>query len=60
MTAKRALEILRELNEWRRGTGRYEFHENPVTNEPLPFTAAEIGQAIDVACVIMDKVVNLK
>ena len=60
MTPKEALEILLEFNEWRRSQGKYAWNEDPAKNKQLPFTPKEVGEAIDTACSLMDKVVNLK
>ena len=60
MTPEQALTILKEFNQWRRGEGIYAWNEDPTKNRELPFKPGEIGQAIDMACEILDKVVNLK
>ena len=60
MTPKEALEILLEFNKWRRAQGDYAWNEDPTKNKPYPFKPSQIGEAIDVACALMDKVVNLK
>lgn len=60
MTPQEALEILKTFNEWRRGNGAYGFTDDPEDYKSLPYTPKEIGEAIDVACTILDKVANLK
>jgi hypothetical protein len=41
MTYKRAIQVLKDYNDWRR-------HEGEPT--PYPHSGAEIGAAIDIAC----------
>ncbi len=60
MTLQEALEILLEFNKWRRAQGEYAWNEDPAKNKPYPFKPDQIGEAIDVACTILDKAVNLK
>ena len=49
MTKKKALEVLREFQMWRRCEGKYKWSETPSENETLPYTPKEIGFALDVA-----------
>jgi len=51
MTTEKAINILREMQLWRRGQGVYD------TDEPtrMPYSPAEFGEAIDVAIAVLDK-----
>lgn len=42
-------ECLVEYQSWRRGTGRYEFHEDPKKNAPPPFCPTALGIIEDAA-----------
>ena len=41
--------MLAEFNEWRRGIGKYAWHENPSENKPCPYSPATIGYVLDEA-----------
>lgn len=49
MTIERAILVLTEFNDWRRGVGYYQWNDDPGQNKPLPFSATEVGEAIDKA-----------
>ena len=42
-------ECLMENQNWRRGKGRYEFHEDPKKNAPMPFCPRALGIIEDAA-----------
>lgn len=44
MTLQEAVAILRAHNEWRRGNNSESWHD------PMPYSPAELGMAIDVVC----------
>lgn len=44
MTLQEAVAILRAHNEWRRGNRSESWHD------PMPYSPAELGMAIDVVC----------
>lgn len=44
MTVQEAVAILRAHNEWRRG------NKTESLNDPMPYSPAELGVAIDVVC----------
>lgn len=54
-----ALEILRTYNRWRRDEGEFKHRKNSVLI-PLPFSAEQVGTAIDTAIDILEKAVELK
>lgn len=54
-----ALNILRTYNRWRRDEGEFKHRKNSVLI-PLPFSAEQVGMAIDTAIHIMEKAVELK
>ena len=54
-----ALEILRTYNRWRRDEGECKHRKNSVL-VPLPFSAGQVGAAIDTAIHILEKAVELK
>lgn len=58
MTPKETYEVLCEFQAWRRGEGKYAFSETPSENEPLPYSAKEIGIALDVAIETLKKEVE--
>ena len=47
MTLKQAIVILDEFNKWRRGQGIYQWNEDPSKNHDIPYSPAQIGEAID-------------
>lgn len=54
-----ALEILRMYNRWRRDEGEFKHRKNSALI-PLPFSAEQVGTAIDTAIHILEKAVELK
>lgn len=56
-TPKDALEILQTFNRWRRDEGEF---KSSGTIIPLPFSSKQVGEAIDTAISILEKVVDLK
>ena len=54
-----ALEILRTYNRWRRDEGEFKHRKNS-SLVPLPFSAGQVGLAIDTAIHILEKAVELK
>ena len=54
-----ALEILRTYNRWLRDEGAFKHRKNSVL-VPLPFSAGQVGAAIDTAIHILEKAVELK
>lgn len=55
MTPKEAYEVLREFQMWRRAEGKYKWSEIP---EALPYSAKEVGVALDVAIEMLKKEVE--
>ena len=54
-----ALEILKTYNRWRRDEGEFKHRSNSAL-VPLPFSAEQVGTAIDTAIHITEKAVELK
>lgn len=46
MTTSEAIEILREMNKWRRGEPPYDGE----TPKDMPYSPQEFGEAIDIVC----------
>ena len=49
MNIEEVVHILSEFNKWRRGLPPYEWNEDPSKQKELPYSAVEIGIAIDEA-----------
>ena len=49
MTTEEVINILSKFNTWRRGLPPYEWNEDPSKQVELPYSAKEIGVAIDEA-----------
>lgn len=47
------IHILNEFNKWRRGLPPYEWSEDPSKQKELPYSAGEIGVAIDEAVAML-------
>ena len=54
-----ALEILRTYNRWRRDEGEFKHRKNSAL-VPLPFSAGQVGTAIDTAISVLEKAVEPK
>ena len=59
MTNREAHDILAEHQKWRRGEGKYEWHEEPSENAPMPYSAKLVGEALDKAMQALDAVAEL-
>lgn len=53
MNIEEVVHILSEFNQWRRGLPPYEWNEDPSKQKELPYSAVEIGLAIDEAINIL-------
>lgn len=54
MTPIEAINILEEMQKWRRGEDPYD-GETPETHREMPYTAAQFGKAIDVGIYAIKK-----
>ena len=54
MKTEKALEILKEMQKWRRDEPPYD-GENPQEHRQMPYSPEEFGEAIDVAIFEIEK-----